>query len=306
MMNMQWQSKLASVVLAAMVCVTGSNVCFAGRLGGGGRLLGGGSRGASNSTTVLPIVYVQSPTVYAVDEVHYTPTVSVPAPSTIWTTYTAPQTSYVTKTQYAPVHAPIHRWQTIQSVQAPLVATVSAPTYTSHRIDTTPNYYPVSNVVNEVTTVTTAPMQKPVSQVVTASHFATTTSPSLPDLILEDIRLESPATLVAGPAYRVKLRNQGTTDCGKFQAALFASVGGEPTESSPKVTVELAQLGAGQVTEVVLRLPASSMQMQTSDGSRSEFKVMYVAIDWQNNVSEIDESNNAVALERMMVDKAGQ
>jgi len=34
------------------------------------------------------------------------------------------------------------------------------------------------------------------------------------DLVLEDVHLASPATLVAGPAYTVKFRNQGTADAG--------------------------------------------------------------------------------------------
>ena len=56
----------------------------------------------------------------------------------------------------------------------------------------------------------------------TTTPATTTAAATGIDLVLEDVTLASPATLVAGPAYTVKFRNQGTRPAGKFQVAIIA------------------------------------------------------------------------------------
>ena len=53
------------------------------------------------------------------------------------------------------------------------------------------------------------------------------------DLVLEDVKLASPATLVAGPAYTIKFRNQGTKAAGKFEVAILAGLAGKLTADAP-------------------------------------------------------------------------
>src|SRR5262249_16799473 len=52
--------------------------------------------------------------------------------------------------------------------------------------------------------------------------LAATNAPVGADLVLEDVKLVAPATLVAGPAYRVKFRNQGTAVAANFEVAILA------------------------------------------------------------------------------------
>ncbi len=81
------------------------------------------------------------------------------------------------------------------------------------------------------------------------------------DLVLENIELAAPATLVAGPAYRVKFRNQGTAAAGKFEVAVLAGLDAKLTAEAPRAVVEINSLAAGQSGEVTLRLPQSAMNM---------------------------------------------
>ncbi len=128
--------------------------------------------------------------------------------------------------------------------------------------------YPQSSgVIVESTpvVVTSAPVS---GSVVTASmnSSAPVANPPAPvlsntDLLLEDIQLEAPATVVAGPAYRVRFRNQGSQDAGKFVVAIFAALDGNVNEQSPKAVIEVPTLPAQQATEVVLRLPQAVMML---------------------------------------------
>ena len=88
------------------------------------------------------------------------------------------------------------------------------------------------------------------------------------DLVIEDIQLDSPATLVAGPAYRVKFRNQGTAAAANFQVALLAGLDGKLADDAPRAVVEVASLAAGQVGEVVLRLPQRALLMKGTAGGK--------------------------------------
>ncbi len=56
----------------------------------------------------------------------------------------------------------------------------------------------------------TAPpwMEPPATSAASAATTAATIAPSGADLVLDDVKLVAPATLVAGPAYTVKFRNQ--------------------------------------------------------------------------------------------------
>ena len=57
--------------------------------------------------------------------------------------------------------------------------------------------------------------------------------------MLEDIQLAAPATLVAGPAYTVKFRNQGTDSATKFQVAVLAGIDDKMTADAPRGVVEV-------------------------------------------------------------------
>jgi hypothetical protein len=125
------------------------------------------------------------------------------------------------------------------------------------------------------------------------------------DLVLEDLVLESPATLVAGPAYRVKFRNQGSQAAGKFQVAILAGLEGKLTDNAPRGIVEVPDLAAGDVGEVTLRLPVGAMKMVSAAQEQpTTFSHLFVAVDLQNSISELDETNNLAIVERSALDAA--
>lgn len=120
-----------------------------------------------------------------------------------------------------------------------------------------------------------------------------------PDLVLEDLKLMSPATSIAGPAYRLKFRNQGTGAAGNFQVAMLAGFAGNLADDAPRAVVEVPGLFAGESLEVTLRLPASAMRMAHADYPRPVACThLYVGVDFQASVAEVDETNNIAVVPR--------
>jgi hypothetical protein len=106
------------------------------------------------------------------------------------------------------------------------------------------------------------------------------------DLVLEDVKLFEDATVVAGPAYSVRFRNQGISSSGKFVVAAVASADGKLSQDAPKTIMEVPGLAAGEMRELTLRLP------------RCEFRYLIIMIDATDAVGELDESNNSAGLEK--------
>jgi hypothetical protein len=125
------------------------------------------------------------------------------------------------------------------------------------------------------------------------------------DLMLEDVQLAAPATIVAGPAYLVTLRNQSTIPVGRFHVAVLAGLNGSLTESAPQASSEVALLQPGEATSVLLRLPNTAMQM-ISNGQVTQFTHLFVATDLMNAIAESDESNNIAILDRTALEGANR
>jgi hypothetical protein len=106
------------------------------------------------------------------------------------------------------------------------------------------------------------------------------------DLVLEDAKLFEDATLVAGPAYSVRFRNQGISSSARFVVAIAASGDGKLSPLAPKATMEVPGLLAGESRELTLRLP------------RCEFSYLIISVDSTDVVRESDESNNGAVLAR--------
>ena len=104
-------------------------------------------------------------------------------------------------------------------------------------------------------------MEPPATSAASAATTAATIAPSGADLVLDDVKLVAPATLVAGPAYTVKFRNQGTAPAGKFQVALLAGRDGKLDEDAPRAVVDVSSLAAGELKEVTLRLPQKALKL---------------------------------------------
>ena len=112
------------------------------------------------------------------------------------------------------------------------------------------------------------------------------------------MQLAAPATLVAGPAYTVTFRNQGTAPAGKFQVGIFAGLNGKLAKRAPRAVVEVASLAAGEVKTVTLRLPQRSLRLNSADNKPVGFTHLFVIVDVKNAVPETDKSNNAAIVAR--------
>lgn len=122
------------------------------------------------------------------------------------------------------------------------------------------------------------------------------------DLVLEDVQLIEPATLLVGPAYRVKFRNQGLTAAGKFRVAIVAGLDGQASEQSPKTLVDVPGLASSEASEVTVRLPVSAMKLAGAGGQATVFTHLLVAADFDNGLTESDKTNNVAVIERTMLE----
>jgi len=114
------------------------------------------------------------------------------------------------------------------------------------------------------------------------------------DLVLEDLKMSAEATPVAGPAYAVRFRNQGTLPAGKFAVLVAVSVDGKLTQDAPRGAIEMPLLGPGESREVILRLPVTAMKPNAAGQS---FQHLVVMIDPLDSVQELDESNNTAVVD---------
>jgi hypothetical protein len=126
------------------------------------------------------------------------------------------------------------------------------------------------------------------------------------DLVLEDVQQASPATLVAGPAYKVTFRNQGTEPAGKFQVAIFAGLDGKLADRAPRAVVEVASLAAGEVKTVTLRLPQKALRLIDADNKPVVFSHLFVVVDVKNAVPETDKTNNGAVVARADLEAAAK
>lgn len=127
------------------------------------------------------------------------------------------------------------------------------------------------------------------------------------DLLVENIVLAAPATKVAGPAYTITVRNQGSEAAAKFHIGLFASLDGKVNEQVPKAFLEVRDLAPNTSGEYTIRLPKAADKMLDPESKETKpFKHIAVAVDFFGTQPEADESNNTAMLLRSEVEGAEQ
>ncbi len=154
----------------------------------------------------------------------------------------------------------------------------------------TPAYKPTPTPVS---TKTAAPTYVLLTPAELQPNPVTTNTGSV-DLVLEDLKMSAEATPVAGRAYTVSFRNQGTLPAGKFAVLVAVSVDGTLTLDAPRGTIEIPALGPGESREVILRLPATAMKPNAAGHS---FQHLVVTIDPLDSVRELNESNNTAVVD---------
>jgi hypothetical protein len=160
-----------------------------------------------------------------------------------------------------------------------------------------------SDPVDNGTVAASAPAAAPTDAVVPASYAAPSPSTAgAPDLVVEDIHMVGSATLVAGPAYSVRFRNQGTEAAGPFRVGIFAALDGHLTAS--RAVIDVPGLDAGQTAEVTLRLPQSAILLVSSHGHSGGFDKLGVMVDVDGRLHESDKTNNAAVLDRSVLEAA--
>lgn len=177
---------------------------------------------------------------------------------------------------------------------------VANPNTTTQNHSHTPFPFPTTGSGSGSTDSSSATDSTAAADAATATTPADAAKPvaSGADLVLEDIKLASPATLVAGPAYTIKFRNQGTEAAAKFQVAVLVGLVGKLTNDAPRAVIEVKSLAAGASGEVTLRLSQSALKLAAADGRPTAFTHLFVAVDLMNAVAETDETNNTAIVER--------
>ncbi len=126
------------------------------------------------------------------------------------------------------------------------------------------------------------------------------------DLLVENITLASPSTKVAGPAYKITVRNQGSEAAAKFNIGLFACLDGKVNEQCPKAFLEVRDLAPNTSADYTIRLPKSADKMLDPVSKETKsFTFLATAVDFFGIQPEADESNNTAILARSEVDGAG-
>jgi hypothetical protein len=127
------------------------------------------------------------------------------------------------------------------------------------------------------------------------------------DLVLEDVQYVEPATVLVGPAYRVKFRNQSTEPAGAFRVALLAGLEFRVSEKSPKAIVDVPGLAGGQAAQLTIRLPRTAMSLASASSAHpAVFTHLFAAVDFDNAVIELDKTNNVAILERSALESAAR
>ncbi len=140
-----------------------------------------------------------------------------------------------------------------------------------------------------------------------ASATTSVTTPAVAagaDLVLEDIALTGTATLVAGPEFTIKFRNQGSTDAGKFQVGISAGFNQESKPTDPKAAVFVAGLAAGESKTITLRLSHKAMLMEDNGKGLVPYRFLRIALDLTNAIPESDKTNNKAVVERSAIETA--
>jgi hypothetical protein len=204
-------------------------------------------------------------------------------------------------TTTTPIQNKIGTSQAAQQPQQPTQTNPSTPTPSPSNPAPKPMPYPSGPVFGGGSSGGSSTVSTSDSSTTPAATATPTSAPATDsnvDLVLEDVQLAAPATLVAGPAFTVKFRNQGTQAAGKFQVGIFAGLTEKLVSDSPKAVVEVKSLAAGDVQTVTLRLPQKALKLTGADNKPTAFTHLFVAVDLTNAVAETDETNNTAVIER--------
>jgi hypothetical protein len=109
-----------------------------------------------------------------------------------------------------------------------------------------------------------------------------------------------------GPLYRVWIVNNGGAAVAKpFDVVLVATNEEAPSQESPYAAERVVQIGAGQRLSVELRLPVDVLQLAVdAEGQPVPFKNLFAAVDVHQELTELNEQNNALGLARNNVPDA--
>jgi hypothetical protein len=109
-----------------------------------------------------------------------------------------------------------------------------------------------------------------------------------------------------GPLYRVWIVNNGEAAISKpFDVVLVATNEDAPTQESPYSAERVSQIAGGQRLSVEIRLPVEVLQLSVdAEGLPVPFKNLFAAADVQQELTELNEQNNALGLARTNVPDA--
>jgi hypothetical protein len=109
-----------------------------------------------------------------------------------------------------------------------------------------------------------------------------------------------------GPLYRVWIVNNGGDAVAQpFDVVLVATNEDTPSQESPYAAERISQIAGGQRLSVEIRLPVEVLQLSVdAEGLPVPFKNLFAATDVQQELTELNEQNNALGLARTNVPDA--
>lgn len=200
-------------------------------------------------------------------------------------------------------HAP--KTNHYHSHHAPVVTTYHAPA----PVVAVPACHPPVQVVNYPVPPMPAPQYAPAQTMPVSMPMPMPGPMGNPpvDLVIENIRLVAPSTMLVGPAYNIQVRNQGSEFAAKFHIALFASVGGVVNDQCPNAMLEVRDLAPGAAIEYTIRLPLTAeMMLDPMTQQPRPFTHIASVVDFFRMQPEADENNNTALLPREVVDNVGR
>jgi hypothetical protein len=128
------------------------------------------------------------------------------------------------------------------------------------------------------------------------------------DLQVEYLQVVEPgsAEQELGPLYRLWIVNDGEADVIQpFDVILVATQEEAPSPESPYAAERVTKIGAKQRLSVEIRLPIDVMQLSVdAEGLPVPFTNLFAAVDVRQELTELNEENNALGVARSNVPDA--
>jgi hypothetical protein len=127
------------------------------------------------------------------------------------------------------------------------------------------------------------------------------------DLELVDVEMTAPGDAAAntGPRFRVKVRNAGRRELGKFLVSLLACKDAAINSTSLHTSLPVEKLAAGEETTLDFTLPVAAASLSAKSAA-GPYNTLIAAVDSDERIAEGNEENNLALVDRAAMAVAGR